>query len=492
MSLPEDNSIIGTKWIIRNKLDGNAHNHMRLHQIDVSSVLLNDIINKEVGTILFHKNNASQFIIVQIYVDDIIFGHIDDSLYEEFSELMQKEFYISMMGKLKFFLVRLLQKHEYTHVPISVLNLNDSSKKVDQTAYKEVKYIAAHNCFGSSINLRTTTSMREGSIAKIGWQEAFGGDDSINDILLRPNFEEVLLSSSCCERPLLSFLQEIVIWKEQYCLKRLGNIQFQSPKNAKGVVEDVKLIIMEFSTTGEASKRSTPIVKTTRVVVKNKKKLVLPTKSEAYDDDDDDEDDDAPLISRKSKKMHVANEQGITHVDPIICPFVPRKKIFKTLSNRQVKRTKVLLTPISTSIVAETLNQPFIQEPGQTPFKTTKYLHRTLAYPNTYLKTSNKETKYSNPNITIFTKYTKNHPNTIFDLPRDLKPLDEATKGLFPSIEDHMMNRLPLLDLNKYKEEKDKKAPIRYLSAEEKLDTPTMSKEDVTLLQPLLAYHFGD
>ena len=42
--------------------------------------------------------------IVQIYVDDIIFNATNHYLCEEFSKLMQGEFKMSMMGELKFFL----------------------------------------------------------------------------------------------------------------------------------------------------------------------------------------------------------------------------------------------------------------------------------------------------------------------------------------------------------------------------------------------------
>ena len=43
-------------------------------------------------------------LLVQIYVDDIIFGATNDSLCKEFSNDMQSEFEMSMMGELNFFL----------------------------------------------------------------------------------------------------------------------------------------------------------------------------------------------------------------------------------------------------------------------------------------------------------------------------------------------------------------------------------------------------
>ena len=44
------------------------------------------------------------FLIVQIYVDDIIFGATNQNLCKSFTESMQGEFEISMMGELKYFL----------------------------------------------------------------------------------------------------------------------------------------------------------------------------------------------------------------------------------------------------------------------------------------------------------------------------------------------------------------------------------------------------
>ena len=53
---------------------------------------------------LFIKKSNSKIILVQIYVDDIIFGDTEDSLCEEFVDAMQGEFEMSMMGELSFFL----------------------------------------------------------------------------------------------------------------------------------------------------------------------------------------------------------------------------------------------------------------------------------------------------------------------------------------------------------------------------------------------------
>ena len=58
----------------------------------------------KVDTTLFIKRKLHDILLVQIYVDDIIFGSTNDSLCKEFSQDMQNEFEMSMMGELNFFL----------------------------------------------------------------------------------------------------------------------------------------------------------------------------------------------------------------------------------------------------------------------------------------------------------------------------------------------------------------------------------------------------
>jgi len=53
---------------------------------------------------LFTRQEKDDILLVQIYVDDIIFGSTNDALCKEFSENMSKEFEMSMMGELNFFL----------------------------------------------------------------------------------------------------------------------------------------------------------------------------------------------------------------------------------------------------------------------------------------------------------------------------------------------------------------------------------------------------
>jgi hypothetical protein len=54
---------------------------------------------------LFTLNYGTGFLLVQIYVDDIIFGVSSHTLVSRFQEMMESEFQMSMMGELTFFLV---------------------------------------------------------------------------------------------------------------------------------------------------------------------------------------------------------------------------------------------------------------------------------------------------------------------------------------------------------------------------------------------------
>ncbi|GJY14818.1 retrovirus-related pol polyprotein from transposon TNT 1-94 [Tanacetum coccineum] len=145
---PRNMTIIGTKWVFRNQLDENgvvSQNKTRfesirillayacaldfkLFQMDVKSAFLNGLINEEVyvaqppGFIDFKKPDhvyklkkalyglklapkaCSNLIIVQIYVDDTIFGSTCQDMCDEFAKIMHDEFEMSMMGELNFFL----------------------------------------------------------------------------------------------------------------------------------------------------------------------------------------------------------------------------------------------------------------------------------------------------------------------------------------------------------------------------------------------------
>jgi len=124
-------------------------------------------------TTLFKKTLEKDILIVQIYVDDIIFGSTNASLSKEFSKLMQEEFEMSMIGELKFFLgiqINQCKDGVYVHQskytkellkkfrledckemntpmhPTCTLSKEDQGSKVDQKLYRGM--IVVHNYSG--------------------------------------------------------------------------------------------------------------------------------------------------------------------------------------------------------------------------------------------------------------------------------------------------------------------------------------------------------
>jgi len=67
-------------------------------------LLENDFTRSKVDNTLFLKTKREHLLIVQVYVDHIIFGAIYENLCNEFSKMMRSEFEMSMMGELNFFL----------------------------------------------------------------------------------------------------------------------------------------------------------------------------------------------------------------------------------------------------------------------------------------------------------------------------------------------------------------------------------------------------
>ena len=58
----------------------------------------------KVDTTLFTKKLGNDLFVMQIYVDDIIFGSTNQDFYEEFGKMMASEFDMSMIGELSYFL----------------------------------------------------------------------------------------------------------------------------------------------------------------------------------------------------------------------------------------------------------------------------------------------------------------------------------------------------------------------------------------------------
>jgi hypothetical protein len=71
----------------------------------------------KVDKTLFLLREGDDILIVQVYVDDIVFGGSSHSLVARFAKDMSKEFKMSMMGELQFFLgLQIKQTKEGTFV----------------------------------------------------------------------------------------------------------------------------------------------------------------------------------------------------------------------------------------------------------------------------------------------------------------------------------------------------------------------------------------
>nr|GEY92521.1 hypothetical protein [Tanacetum cinerariifolium] len=77
-----------------------VYKNMVLYQMDVKTAFLNG----SVDPILFIRRNGNDLLLVQIYVDDIIFATSTPELCDLFAKLMFLKFKMSMMSKISFFL----------------------------------------------------------------------------------------------------------------------------------------------------------------------------------------------------------------------------------------------------------------------------------------------------------------------------------------------------------------------------------------------------
>jgi hypothetical protein len=86
----------------------------------------------------FTLSHGTDFLLVQIYVDDIIFGGSSHTLVSRFQEMMENKFQISVMGELTFFLgIQVKQTKQGTFV-YQAKYTNDLMKKFNMAELKPV------------------------------------------------------------------------------------------------------------------------------------------------------------------------------------------------------------------------------------------------------------------------------------------------------------------------------------------------------------------
>ena len=72
--------------------------------IVLTSILTNKDSKKDLNSNLYKKIEDDELLIIVVYVDDIIFGTKEESISRKNSSIMQKEFEMSLLGELTYFL----------------------------------------------------------------------------------------------------------------------------------------------------------------------------------------------------------------------------------------------------------------------------------------------------------------------------------------------------------------------------------------------------
>nr|GFA28933.1 hypothetical protein [Tanacetum cinerariifolium] len=117
--------------------------------MDVKSAFLYGTIDEEVGTIdqtLFIIRQRGDFILVQVYVDDIIFGSSNPQLCREFEALMHEKFQMSAMGDI-------LKKFRYSDVRSSNTPMDKENPWGKHRTRKDVDLHLYRSMIGSSMYL---------------------------------------------------------------------------------------------------------------------------------------------------------------------------------------------------------------------------------------------------------------------------------------------------------------------------------------------------
>jgi hypothetical protein len=104
-----------------------------------------DLKRGMVDTTLFTKDIDGDLFICQIYVDDIIFGSTNDALSHEFATMMSREFEMSMIDELNFFLGFQIKQMDHGTFVSQDKYLKDILKKFDMENCKPNKTPMATN-----------------------------------------------------------------------------------------------------------------------------------------------------------------------------------------------------------------------------------------------------------------------------------------------------------------------------------------------------------
>nr|GEZ46713.1 hypothetical protein [Tanacetum cinerariifolium] len=138
-----------------------------VYQMDVKSTFLYGTIDEEVGTIdqtLFIRRQRGDFILLQVYVDDIIFGSSNPQLCREFKALMHEKFQMSAMGTSKYWGVLRILMISLSLIPLSEHNIDfhpivdfvEASPLRYALTFKPTVYVSHIRQFWSTARIETT------------------------------------------------------------------------------------------------------------------------------------------------------------------------------------------------------------------------------------------------------------------------------------------------------------------------------------------------
>jgi hypothetical protein len=119
----------------------------------------------KVDTTLFTKKIEDDLFICQIYVDDIIFGSINQDFCEEFGDMMSREFKMFMISELSFFLGLQVNQTKDGAFICQSKYVNDLLKRFDMYNLKPIKTPMSTNAHlnldegGNSVDLKLYKSM---------------------------------------------------------------------------------------------------------------------------------------------------------------------------------------------------------------------------------------------------------------------------------------------------------------------------------------------
>nr|GEV46369.1 ribonuclease H-like domain-containing protein [Tanacetum cinerariifolium] len=140
---------------------------------DILRVTTNLDESNGVGTIdqtLFIRRQRGYFILVQVYVDDINFGSLNPQLCREFKALMHKNFQMSAMGELNFFLYYKFYRRRMTFFSLKtdrksttggyqflgrrLISWQCKNQTIVATSTTEAEYVTVASCCGQVLGIQ--------------------------------------------------------------------------------------------------------------------------------------------------------------------------------------------------------------------------------------------------------------------------------------------------------------------------------------------------